>query len=98
LDHHQHGVVNKYFGLLQTDKAHNGLYWYEIFVLCEVADQQFIYFRFKHATDYIQQLMIKVNGMDIESTMEDKYPIQSYLVNVVKPHMEKDQKRDTFTL
>jgi hypothetical protein len=36
--------------------------------------------------------------LDIETTMQDKYPMVSYLVNVVKPNMEKDQKRDTFTL
>jgi hypothetical protein len=36
--------------------------------------------------------------MDIESTMQDKYSIRSYLVNVVKALMEKNQKRDRFTL
>jgi hypothetical protein len=57
-----------------------------------------MFFGFKHATDCIQQLTVKQNGLDIETTMQDKYPRVSYLVNVVKPNMEKDQKRDTFTL
>jgi hypothetical protein len=86
------------FGLHARGKAHNVLYRYEILVLPELPKQQFIYFGFKHATDCIQQLTVKVNGMDIETTMKDKYPIQYYLVNVVKSHMEKDQKRDTVSL
>jgi hypothetical protein len=47
-------------------------------------------FGFKHATDCIQQLTIKQNGLDIENTLQDKYPMVSYLVNVVKPQIEKD--------
>jgi hypothetical protein len=69
-------------------KAHNALYWYEISVLHELAKQQYIYFGFEHTTNCIQQLTIKVNRMDIEI-------IQSYLVNVVNPDIEKDQKRYT---
>jgi hypothetical protein len=81
-----------------TTTAHTTLHWYEIPVLRELAKQQYIFVGFKHATDCIQQLTVKVNGLDIETTMQDKYPMISYLVNVVKPQMEKDQKRDTFTL
>jgi hypothetical protein len=57
-----------------------------------------MFFGFKNSTDCIQQLTIKQNGLDIETTIQNKYPMVSYIVNVVKPQMEKDQKRDTFTL
>jgi hypothetical protein len=39
------------FGRFQQEKVHNSLYWYKIFVLRELAKQQFIYFEFKHPTD-----------------------------------------------
>jgi hypothetical protein len=55
-------------------------------------------FGFKHATDCISQLTVRQNGLNIETSIQDKYPMVSYLVNVVNPHMKKDQKRDTFTL
>jgi hypothetical protein len=41
------------FGQQQSGIAHNGLYWYEIPVLRELAKQQYMYFGFKHATDCI---------------------------------------------
>jgi hypothetical protein len=63
---------------LSTGKAHIVLYWYEIPVSRELAKQHYMYFRFKHAIDCIQQC-----------TIQNKYPIQSYLVSVVKPRVGK---------
>jgi hypothetical protein len=57
-----------------------------------------MFFGFKHATDCISQLTVKQNGLDIKTSMQDKYPMVNYIDNVAKPHMEKDQKGDTFTL
>jgi hypothetical protein len=47
---------------------------------------------------WLVKITVKNQDYEIETTIIDRYPIQSFLVNVVKPGVEKDNKRDTFTV
>jgi hypothetical protein len=64
----------------------------------DLAKLQFFFIGYKNATDCINKITIRSNGVDITSTSTDKYYLKSYLFNSVKPKLEKTNKRNTFSL
>jgi hypothetical protein len=64
----------------------------------DLAKLQYFFIGYKNATDCINKITIRSNGVDIVSSSTDKYYLKSYLFNSVKPKLEKTNKRNTFSL
>jgi hypothetical protein len=73
-------------------------HWYDIPIFQDLAKMQFIFFGFKSATDVISKLNVKYNNLDISDAITDKYKYQSFYINVVKPKIEKENKKNIHTL
>jgi hypothetical protein len=63
-----------------------------------VAKNTYIFVGFKNSTDIIESIMINNNKKEISSTYTDKYALQSFLLGMVKPFIEKENKRNQFSL
>jgi hypothetical protein len=67
-------------------------------LLIDIAKHQYIFVGFKNATDCIGEIKIISEAQTIEDTTMTHYQICSFALNTVKPKMEKDNKRNVFTL
>jgi hypothetical protein len=72
--------------------------WIESPIYQDLAKMQFIFFGFKAATDVISKITVQWNSLDISDTTTDKYQYQSFYINMVKPKLEKENKKNIHTL
>jgi hypothetical protein len=63
-----------------------------------MAKLQYFFIGYKNATDCINNVLLRWNKIDLQSTSIDKYPLHSFLFNSVKPKLEKINKRNTYSL
>jgi GR25 family glycosyltransferase involved in LPS biosynthesis len=63
-----------------------------------IAENTFIFIGFKNSTDIIHQLKIMHHHLDIATTATDNYSTQSFLLGMVKSFVEKENKRNMYTL
>jgi hypothetical protein len=54
--------------------------------------------RFKNPTNCIKYYRIQHNEKDIGPTIKDKVQLESYLLNVMRPKSDKENKANSFTL
>jgi hypothetical protein len=72
--------------------------WSEIPAFVDIAKITYFFIGFKNATDCIKYYRIQHNGRDIGPTIKDKVQLESYLLNVMRPKSDKENKANSFTL
>jgi hypothetical protein len=90
------------FPILPTNVLPDGLAtwtdWTSIPVFVDIAKITYFFIVFKNDTDCIKYYRIQHNGRDIGSTIKDKVQLESYLLNVMRPKSDKENKANSFTL
>jgi hypothetical protein len=72
--------------------------WSAIQAFVDVAKITYFFIGFKNATDCVKYYRIQHNGRDIGPTIKDKVQLESYLLNVMRPKSDKENKANSFTL
>jgi hypothetical protein len=72
--------------------------WTEIPAFVDLAKITYFFIGFKNATDCIKYYRIQYNGRDISPTIKDKVQLESYLLNVMRPKSDKENKANSFAL
>jgi hypothetical protein len=72
--------------------------WTEVPAFVDIDKISYLFIRFKNATDCIKYCRIQHNGRDIGPTIKDKVQLESYLLNVMRPKSDKENKANSFTL
>jgi hypothetical protein len=72
--------------------------WTTIPAFVDIAKITYLFIGFKNATDCIKFYRIQHNRRDIGPTIKDKVQLESYLLNVIRPKTDKENKANSFTL
>jgi hypothetical protein len=72
--------------------------WDQNPLLVDIAKHQYIFVGFKNSTDAIGELKICSEANTIEDTNTTQYQTISFAIGAVKPHMEKNNKKNVFSL
>jgi hypothetical protein len=72
--------------------------WSTILVFVDIAKITYLFTGFKNAINCIKYYRIQHNGRDICPTIKDKVQLESYLLNVMRPKSDKENKANSFTL
>jgi hypothetical protein len=72
--------------------------WSTIPAFVDIAKITYFFIGFKNVTDSIKYYRIQHNGRDIGPTFKDKVQLESYLLNVMRPKSDKENKANSFTL
>jgi hypothetical protein len=72
--------------------------WSTIPAFVDTAKITYLFIGFKNGTDCIKYYRIQHNGRDIGPTIKDKVQLESYLLNVMRPKSDKENKANSFTL
>jgi hypothetical protein len=66
--------------------------WIAVPAFVDIAKITYFFIGFKNAIDCIKYYRIRHNGKDIGPTIKDKVQLESYLLNVMKPKSDKENK------
>jgi hypothetical protein len=72
--------------------------WTAVPAFVDIAKIIYFFIGFKNATDCIKYYRIQHNGREIGPTIKDKVQLESYLLNVMRPKSDKENKANSFTL
>jgi hypothetical protein len=72
--------------------------WSKIPAFVDIAKITYLFIGFKNTTDCIKYYRIQHNGRDIGPTIKDKVQLENYLLNVMRPKSDKENKANSFTL
>jgi hypothetical protein len=63
-----------------------------------LGNTDFIFIRFKNASDAIQPYRLQQNKIDIGGTLQNNSTLESFVYNQMKPQTEKSNKHGSYTL